>query len=411
MWLELNFKTWRLSVLAVELVFTLAVSTFSLAQTSTPTPLTIDQTNVPIRVDGHLNDWPEVRMIPLGQKSQITMGENFWKGEDDFNGRVFLTYDAQFLYIAAIVQKSGRVVNSNDKLSLWNGDCVELFLSTRPNPSGPPRLTRGDYHVGFSPGLDCKNPQMFCFNKNQTIQGGRVIARKTLKGYLMEACVPLAFFEGLDLGPGKTAMLDVALDKGGELSGYRILQFDYAGKDTNEEDPATWIKAQWIGKIEQSVPLEETEDLYANLVHDGTSNATYGGIKTVSGVAVDANGKALSGVKVNTWPNTRQALTDSNGGFQLKRVKIYGKTVLYGRLDGYISTLSKWQPGPKPVTLRLSPLPAPLTHSFDGVSNLFFGQSIPAEPPGQFDTLLATLAPWMKPLNPGLIRLNLASPI
>src|SRR5579871_4320977 len=165
----MNCKTWRLGVLAVGMA--LAVS--ALGQTPTATPLSINQTDVPIRVDGHLSDWPEARMIYLGREDQLTLGKNFWHGEDDFSGRVFVTYDQQYLYISAIVQKTqnmtlptdpsslqatGNVVNSNDPISLWNGDCLELFLSVRSNLQGPSRLARGDYHIGLSPGTDCKNP-------------------------------------------------------------------------------------------------------------------------------------------------------------------------------------------------------------------------------------------------------------
>src|SRR5260221_11281127 len=78
--------------------------------------LTVDETSVPIRVDGHLSTWPAARMILLGQASQVVSGKSFWKNTDDFNGRVFITYDSQFLYVAAIVRKKGTVINSNDHL-------------------------------------------------------------------------------------------------------------------------------------------------------------------------------------------------------------------------------------------------------------------------------------------------------
>src|SRR5580658_3226525 len=100
------FKTSRLRAFAVELGFTFIVSALVFAQTPVSTPLTIDQTNVPIRVDGHLNDWPSVRMILLNLPSQVTYGKAYWKGEADFSGRVFLTYDEQLLYVAAGSQKN-----------------------------------------------------------------------------------------------------------------------------------------------------------------------------------------------------------------------------------------------------------------------------------------------------------------
>ncbi len=414
----MNLKTWRLYVFVVE--FAVVVPVFGQTPLPTTTPLTINQTNVPIRVDGHLNDWPEARMIYLGLKDQVVLGKNFWKGEDDFNGRVFVTYDEQYLYVAAIVQKAGsvvdtvnlsalqksnNVVNASDLRSLWNGDCLELFFSTRSELVSPSHLAKGDYHIGLSPGADCKSPLMYCFNRDETISGSRLVARKTLKGYLMEACIPLAYFQGLDLGAGKPLRLDAALDKGGALSGYRIVELDYAGKGSDPEDPSTWPRAQWIGKIEQAVPFEQSEDLYAELVHDGTRGATYGGIKTIAGVALDAAGKPLSGVLVSTWPKTQQTRTDSQGTFQLPKIKIYDKTVFYGRLNGNVVSVSPLELHAKAVTLRLSPLPAGFGSSLVSVSPFFFGQSIPPGSAEQFDTL----APLLNPLNPGLIRLNLSA--
>jgi len=110
-------------------------------------PMTVPESPAPIRVDGHLETWPEARMFLLDKKSQVVQGNILWKGNDDFNGRVFLTYDDQYLYIAAIVKKSSPVANDNIQANLWNGDCLEIFLSTDPgfkNQKGP---ARGDYHL------------------------------------------------------------------------------------------------------------------------------------------------------------------------------------------------------------------------------------------------------------------------
>ena len=391
------------------LLFTLLpLSLFAQTPSPSPTPLTIGQADGPLRIDGDLKDWPEARMVVLDRKDQVTLGDHFWKGEDDFNGRAFLTYDPQYLYVAVIIQKTGKIVNStNDPLSLWNGDCFELFISTRKDLAGPARMTPGDYHIGLSPGTECGNPQVYCFNKNGGIHGSRLVARKTLKGYLLDACIPLSYLEGLDLGPGKTARVGLALDKGGEVSGYRMLQLAYGGKGFKAEDPSTWAPIQWIGNVQQNVPIEQTQDLYANLVEDGTSGATYAGLKSLSGLALDASGKPLKGVRVTTWPKTHEALTDSHGLFQFEKIKIYDTTVLEGHLDGFVNTLSVWNRGGKSVTLRLSPLPEEWQSTYYGVSPFFFGQTIPLKDETHFDAMASSILPLMKPLNPGLICLRI----
>src|SRR5579859_2030179 len=159
--------------------------------------LTIDETTTSLRIDGHLDSWPEARMITLNQASQITEGKVFWKDEDDFSGRIFLTYDSQYLYVAAIVTKRGRPVNNEAKLSLWNGDCLEIFLTANPKWKSSHRPSSLAYHIGISPGTDCKNPQAWCLNKNCSIPTVRLVSRNTRKGYILEAGIPLSFFEGL----------------------------------------------------------------------------------------------------------------------------------------------------------------------------------------------------------------------
>ncbi len=380
---------------------------FLCAQMPEPAPITIDETAVPIRVDGHLSDWPAARMILLNRINQITEGKAYWKGEGDFSGRVFLTYDEQYLYIAAIVQKKAKkAINNNDQLSLLNGDCLELFLSTNPHFDQQSKLSRGDYHIAFSPGSDCKNPQMYCLNKNTIIPGGRINARSTLKGYLMEACIPIAFFEGLNLAQGKTAGFDLALDEGGEVSGYRIVQLDYAGSSSNPENPSTWSKLQWIGKFEQSVPVEQASDLYAGLVADGTKGATYSGYRAIEGNVLDTQGKPLVGAKVTTWPKTQDAFTDSHGHFEMKKIKVYDQTVFYACKDGYVSSLVEVPPKKKPVTLSLSPLPGELRSSIDRVSSFFIGLTLPIGSPNRFNSTLSVIENWVKLIKPRLIRLQ-----
>jgi len=182
--------------------------------------LTVDDTQVSLSMDGHLQDWPECRMIDLDQSQQVVEGKFFWKGSDNFSGRVFLTYDKEYLYLSAVVTRDGKPTNNNDAAALWNGDCLELFLST--DPSEHRRLTRGDYHIGISPGTNCSNSQVWCFNQGKAVAGARVKAKNSKKGYVLEVALPWVFFSGLNIGPHQTCGFNVALDEGGTVSGNRL---------------------------------------------------------------------------------------------------------------------------------------------------------------------------------------------
>ena len=72
----MNFKTLCLCGFVSALVFPCSVWA---------EVLTVDETTVPIRVDGHLSKWPAARMILLGQPSQVVSGKSFWKSAEDFN--------------------------------------------------------------------------------------------------------------------------------------------------------------------------------------------------------------------------------------------------------------------------------------------------------------------------------------
>ena len=372
---------------------------------ATPT-FTVDDVPAPIRVNGHLDDWPTTRMILLGQPSQVIYGKAYWRGLEDFNGRIFLTYDSQYLYVGAVVLKSGKVVNSSDKPFLWNGDCLELFLSTGAVGAGRQRLGQGDYHIGLSPGTECKDPQMFCFNKNKDIPGGRIVARAVKTGYLLEASIPLSFFAGLDLGPGKSAGLNLALDEGGPLSGNRIVQLDLTGNFKSRRNPSIWGLVQWIGKATAKVPEKHEVDLNAALVLDGTRGQAYYGIRTLKGSALDAGGRPLPGVKVSTWPKTKEVITDSKGGFELSRVKWYGNSVIYGRAGGYWTSLMIPPGKGTPATLRLTSIPDDFKPESGQMSRHFLGQTLRLPADGTFGSSMTGSTEWVKSLGPKILRLT-----
>ncbi len=376
----------------------------STATPSSPSPITIDETSKSIRVDGYLVDWPVTRMILLNEKSQVTYGILNWKTKDDFNGRIFITYDAQYLYLSAIVQKTSGVVNDNGGLSLWDGDCVELFLSTNPVTDHPSRISKNDYHIGFSPGSGCNNPQMFCFNKEKRIGGGRIMARATGHGYILEACVPLTFFEGLQIQPGNRTRFNLALDAGGSGSGNRTLQLDLTGNALSWQNPSLWGTLQWIGKTEVSVPQNDQDNLYASLVADGTKGQTYWGRRTVTGSVLDEEGKPVSGALVATWPKTITVTADNAGHFTLDKVKVYEKTVVYARRDGYGTSLVSIDRKNEPVVVKLKQLPDFLT-SDDGVGPAFYGQAFQVPATGDLTGLMTPLKDWLKPIGLNVLKL------
>jgi len=315
-------------------------------------PLTVDEAKAPIRVDGHLEDWPSARMVTFDKASQLVQGRGQWKGPQELSGKLFLTYDERHLYLAALVRKKDRVVNDKDLSSIWDGDGLELFFSTEAEGKG---RSPGDYHLGFTPGTDCKDPRLYCFNKDKEVRGARVIARSTLEGYLLEASIPLDLFRGLDLGPGRSARLDLALNGGG-FTGQRILRFDLAEAPQALERPDLWLPIRWLGGSVVKVPKAGSPGFSPGALEDGTKGATYAGIRDLKGRVLDPEGRPLAGAWVSTWPRTTQVRSDASGDFTLPGVKVYDKTLLYAWAQGH-STGIAVPPSGGPSLLRCHPLP------------------------------------------------------
>jgi hypothetical protein len=344
--------------------------------------ITVGDTDVSLSMDGHLQDWPDCRMISLDESDQVVEGKFFWKGPDDFNGRVFITYDKEFLYLAAVVTRNGTPTNANDPAVLWNGDCLEVYLSTDPNPSNHRRLTRGDYHIGISPGTKCANSQVWCFNQGEAVPGARVKAKNSKKGYVLEVALPLEFFSGLNIGPHQTCGFNLALDEGGAVSGNRLVQMDLSGHSNSWQNPSYWNRIEWIGATEVSVPPADEEDENSILVKDGTQDTVFLGMKTLTGVVLDDQGNPIAGAKVSTWPATVPVTADAAGKFILPQVKFYRQTVVYGRKDGYYASLAVPNPTSLAATIKLSAMPVSVLDSSHGVNPVFFGANLSLVPGG-----------------------------
>ncbi len=365
--------------------------------------LTVDQTLNPIRVDGHLEDWPSARMILLNQSSQIVEGRAFWHEEDDFSGRVFLTYDSQYFYVGAIITKKGRVVNDHGGLSLGNGDCLEVFLSTNPHWKTNPKPSPWDYRIALSPGTDCKNPTAYCLNRNENVEKTRVVTRKTPKGYVLECAIPLEFLEGLELGPGKSIAFNLALDEGGPLGGNRIVRMDLAGNKDSARNPALWREVRWIGKTELSIPSGRPLEVEPGLIQDGTRGSLFWGTEDLRGKVQDAHGNPLAGALLSTWPRTKEAVSDDKGRFRLEGVKVYDKTVVYARKDGYAASLVPVSLKHKSLTVSLTPLEEAGLGSAGG---LWRGLALEVSSPAVWESTLARAQAWLPALKLDFIRLS-----
>ena len=158
------------------------------------------KTDPPIQVDGRLDDWANVpNPLVLSRKEQVTYSPEGWTGPDDLSGVVRLAWREGGLYVAAEVTDS--VVNQPYRAGdIWKGDHLNLWVDLIPGQEAERTMFgRGQFHVVVSPGNlggvsgteKVTAPEIHVYRpEGLPKEGGEVAARRTDKGYVLEAFIP-----------------------------------------------------------------------------------------------------------------------------------------------------------------------------------------------------------------------------
>ena len=187
----------------------LATGLFWLTRSAIPAavePLAIPfKPDPPPAVDDELREWASVpNALKLNRAEQVVYGRGKWTSPDDLSATVWLAWRGEYLFVAVDVTDD-RFRQTQRGGNLWKGDHVELYLDTAPlSPSSAVRergvpFGKGQFHFGFSPGnfqstgdalFDLK-PEAVTFTPNgMAAQGVLVAAKRTEKGYALEAALP-----------------------------------------------------------------------------------------------------------------------------------------------------------------------------------------------------------------------------
>jgi hypothetical protein len=150
----------------------------------------------PPTIDGDINDWE----LPLYALENVVAGQGYYANKKDISGEVKLAWDAQFLYVGALVRDT-KFVQEATGPQLWKGDSLELLLDTElAEDFDDNTLSLDDYQLGISPGnlLDNPVPQAFMWAPRQ-LAGARnsllIASRLTDDGYMMEVAIPWSEFD------------------------------------------------------------------------------------------------------------------------------------------------------------------------------------------------------------------------
>lgn len=172
-----------------------------------------------IIIDGDLSDWTD----------EFEM----------FNGQqVGLSYSNDFLYIAFIVNDSTPLQNNKLGNELWNGDAVEVAFSTNPQANDKRKfLLLSDQHIGINCG---SNPYIWNFKTNEIIPDSKLEILEVNTGYVLEASIPLDFFNNLNLQSGINLDVEVAIDLGTYDSRQSQIRWNSNNKEGFHQNPSLW---------------------------------------------------------------------------------------------------------------------------------------------------------------------------
>ncbi len=197
-------------ILALTLVLCMAMG-ISLAETSeTPAAVATAYKANGVTIDGDLSDWNLSSPIVLKDPLQLVRDGHFWKGEDDLSGNIYLAWDGEYLYIAAMVNED-TPFGAIETLPIDGVDNITLYIST--NPADDPARTayaNRDFKVTlmmdgeyFDTAVDrsmvSKDARGRYVSKGvdngeQVLDGYEPAAVQTTTGYCFEARIPWSCF-------------------------------------------------------------------------------------------------------------------------------------------------------------------------------------------------------------------------
>ncbi len=154
-------------------------------------------------------------------------------------GTVYLNWDDNMLYLAAVVKDQTPFINTQTGKDIWNGDALEIAFSTTSGVS--PKRTifyPSDHHLGFQLG---SSYQVFDWATGNPVSNIIQKSNKTQTGYSFEAAIPWSAIGAKPWITGLPYDLELALDLS-DASGKRESQsrWNSITKEGFNSNPALW---------------------------------------------------------------------------------------------------------------------------------------------------------------------------
>ncbi len=129
------------------------------------------------KIDGYLKEKIKIKPIKLSSENPSNLSAEFYPA---FTGSAF------YIFIRVKDDKPG--VNSNKRGEIWNGDGIEILLSSDAGKD-PLRteMTSKDHRIGITAS---NPPKSWNYNLKAPLSRADIKYRKTGDGYIIEALIP-----------------------------------------------------------------------------------------------------------------------------------------------------------------------------------------------------------------------------
>ena len=180
----------------------------------------------PLVLDGDLKEWSAAASVPVRNRSCLILEKegHAWKGDADAGMEVLAAWNDAGVCLAAVVADN-EILNTREDGSLWQQDCIELYLDGRAAdrflkwPYSP-----GAYQMFVRPPTAGREPALAVNTRDGTIEGLRIAGKTTKTGYVVEMLIPWTAVPAIEPKAGARIGLQFELD-------------DYDSRDGEENQP------------------------------------------------------------------------------------------------------------------------------------------------------------------------------
>lgn len=207
----------------------------------------------PVNADGRLDEWSGALSLLIRSESCIAHRNpsHQWRGAADCSAEVLVGWTDEGLCIAANVADDD-VHNDRPADSLWQQDCIEIFIDGRSvSRLRKPPYSVGAYQAFVRPPTDA-NPPLFAVNAaHGAIEKARIGGVRTQTGYAIELVIPWQAFPELTPKEGSIIGLQFAIDDWDSRDGSRTqpLMLSFGGATALFMSPQKLLQMTLVGSL------------------------------------------------------------------------------------------------------------------------------------------------------------------